>query len=173
MTREGTCRTSRHTTMARPSLRAACTMRSSRCAAVAALSRHHSCLLAAESGLHTHSPPTAGLAAASLTTLCQPQGLRAVFQNQLKTEAPPPPEPLPAAAYGTVVLTEAAALLDHLDVLSGAPVISRVPLPMEQYGQGCGWIRSACWVAYDQPCACFWYEVMPGLRARKRPAWQR
>ena len=86
---------------------------------------------------------------------CGLQGLRTVFQDQLKTEAPPPPEPLPAAAYGKVVLAEAAALLDHLDVLARVPVISRVPLPMEQYGQGCGWMTPACLLKCDQLCACF------------------
>ncbi len=65
------------------------------------------------------------------------QGLRTVFQDQLHVAPAAEPAPLPATAYGTVSLTEAALLFESLELLAGNRTTSQVPLSMEQYGQGC------------------------------------
>ncbi len=65
--------------------------------------------------------------------------IRAVVRDFIDHELPEIPANRAKAAYGEVKLTESASLFENLHCLS-APQKSNVPLPMESYGIGYGYI---------------------------------
>lgn len=65
--------------------------------------------------------------------------MRALIREMTGEELPPVPPDRPKAAYGEVALNETAPLMASLDSLS-SPISSNVPLPMESYGIGYGFI---------------------------------
>ncbi len=65
--------------------------------------------------------------------------VREVIKDLTGEELPNIPENRKKAAYGKVCLTEYALLFDNLDKLS-SPINTNVPLPMESYGIGYGYI---------------------------------
>ncbi len=65
--------------------------------------------------------------------------IRSVIEEFTDGALPEVPKNRKKAAYGAVALTESADLFQNLDRLS-APIASNVPLPMENYGIGYGYI---------------------------------
>ena len=65
--------------------------------------------------------------------------VRKVIEECTGVTPPPVPENRKKAAYGKIALTENAPLLPQLDKIS-APIHSDVPLAMEKYGIGYGYI---------------------------------
>ncbi len=65
--------------------------------------------------------------------------VREVLKQYSEGELPPIPQNRPKAAYGKVKLTEYARLSEQLDRIC-SPIHSNVPLPMESYGEGYGYI---------------------------------
>lgn len=65
--------------------------------------------------------------------------IRAVIAEETGVTPPPVPADRPKKAFGAVKLTESAALSDNLFRLS-SPIASDVPLAMERYGTGYGYI---------------------------------
>ncbi len=65
--------------------------------------------------------------------------IREVIGEFVDGALPEVPQNRKKAAYGEVKLTESASLFQNLDRLS-APIASNVPLPMEHYGIGYGYI---------------------------------
>lgn len=65
---------------------------------------------------------------------------RDVIKKYTGVEPPQIPQNRKKAAYGKVFMTESAGLLDNLDVLDSAPLSLNVPVPMEDCGQGYGYI---------------------------------
>ncbi len=65
--------------------------------------------------------------------------VREVIKKYIDYELPPLPQNRIKRAYGKVELPFYASLFDSLDNLS-APIFSNVPLPMEKYGIGFGYI---------------------------------
>lgn len=65
--------------------------------------------------------------------------IRRVIEEETGVAPPPVPANRPKKAYGTVAMTESASLTDNLIRLS-SPIPSDVPLPMEDYGTGYGYI---------------------------------
>ncbi len=65
--------------------------------------------------------------------------IRQVISNFIDYELPPVPKNRKKYAYGRVELTQSASLFDNLQRLS-SPQSSNVPMPMESYGLGYGYI---------------------------------
>lgn len=66
--------------------------------------------------------------------------VRDLLSQRLGLTPPEPPAPLPKKAYGRVELGECAGLLEQAALLSGTPIRSAVPEPMERIGQNYGFI---------------------------------
>lgn len=67
------------------------------------------------------------------------RAVREVIRQYADEPLPPVPPDREKRRYGTVPLTESAALLPHLEALS-KPIPTAVPRPMETFGEGYGYI---------------------------------
>lgn len=90
--------------------------------------------------------------------------IRRVIEEETGVTPPPVPADRPKKAYGTVALTESASLMDNLSRLS-SPIPSDVPLPMEHYGTGYGYIAYETKLGRDYNDELLWFEEL-GDRAQ-------
>lgn len=68
---------------------------------------------------------------------CFMQMIRNALKKHMGSELPKSPPPPTIKAYGQVDLKQSVSLLEALPQLwPGEGIISRRPLPMEEYGQG-------------------------------------
>lgn len=85
--------------------------------------------------------------------------VREVIKRRTGSEPPPVPGNRRKTAYGEVVLTQQAGLLENLGVLS-APVRSSVPGCMESYGCGYGYIAYTTVLGRDYDDAVLSFESL-------------
>ena len=90
--------------------------------------------------------------------------VRKVIEECTGVTPPPVPENRKKAAYGKVKLTESASLLPQLDRIS-SPIHSDVPLAMEKYGIGYGYIAYQTVLNRDYENAVLSFESL-GDRAQ-------
>ena len=90
--------------------------------------------------------------------------VRKVIEECTGVTPPPVPENRKKAAYGMVKLTESASLLPQLDRIS-SPIHSDVPLAMEKYGIGYGYIAYQTVLNRDYENAVLSFESL-GDRAQ-------